>query len=68
MVGRRNGCVETGARRLDTEEGLLAGGIGVRMDEGILDRGDADAITGFTAQANEYSAYMLIASNFVLNQ
>jgi len=25
-------------------------------------------IIGFTAQANEYSAYMLIASNFVLNQ
>lgn len=25
-------------------------------------------IVGFTAQANEYSAYMLIASNFVLNQ
>jgi hypothetical protein len=29
---------------------------------------EEELMTGFAAQANEYSTYMLIASNFVLNQ
>lgn len=34
-------------------------------------QGDADAVTGragFAAQGNEFSAHMLIASNWVLNE